>query len=99
MTLVNQLLKNLEHVTNSCPPVSKFVLCFAHQQQIYEDMTDSIKQKYPNVEIHIFSEYPEDEMKSKEFWTVPDCMQSILIIDDLSDQVKPSFDKMLRGTP
>ncbi len=60
-------------------------------------MLDSIKQKYPNVETHVFSRYPEDEMDSDDFWSVAEGTQSILILDDVSDQVTASFEKMLRG--
>ncbi len=95
--MVNRLLKNLDHVTNSCPPVSKFVLCYAHHQPIYQEMLDSIKQKYPNVETHVFSHYPNDEMDSDDFWPVAEGTQSILILDDVLDQVTASFEKMLRG--
>ncbi len=95
MTLVHRLLKHLDHITNSCPPVSKFVLCYVHHQPIYQETLDSIKQKYPTVETHVFSHYPNDQLDSDDFWSVPDGTQSILILDDVSDQVTASFEKIL----
>ncbi len=75
--------------------MSKFVLFYMHHQLIYQEMLDSIKQKYPNVETHVFSHYLNDEMDSDDFWSVVDGTQTILILDDVSDQVTASFEKML----
>ncbi len=68
-----------------------------HHQPIYQEMLDSIKQKYPNVETHVFSHYPDNELDSDDFWSVLDGTQSILILDDVSDQVTASFEKMHQG--
>ncbi len=96
-SLVARFLDQLDKVTSNCPPIAKLVICFDFRQGIYQDMIDSIKRQYPEVDVQVFSRYPEEQMSSDTFWNVPEGSQSMVIIDDLASQIKPSFDKMLRG--
>ena len=93
-----KLLDQINNVTTVCPPVSKIIICFGHYQLIYEKMIQSIKRQFPNSTSQMFNHYPEAQLQSKEFWKVPSGTQMILIIDDLCQEIKPSFEKILRGT-
>ncbi len=96
-TLISKLLENLPLVSDVCPEVAKFVLCYAHPQNIYDKIIESIQDRYPDVEIQIFPYYPEKEITKPGFFDVDHDKQSILLIDDLSDQIGPSLEKIFRG--
>ncbi len=96
-TLVSNLLENLEHVTDLCPEVEKFVLCYAHKQKLYEKMIKSVQNLYPDVEIQMYNYYPETELNTEGFFDVDSDKQSIFLIDDLSHQIGVSLDAIFRG--
>ena len=97
-TLLSRILDNLPFVTCECPPVSKMVICYGHYQPVYNKMIASVKKFYPNVEVEMHNGYPEEQFLSRDFWKIPNGSQMIIIMDDISDEIKPSFEKMLRGT-
>ena len=96
-SLLARILEQLPNVTCECPPVSKMVICYGHFQPIYYKMIESIKRLYPNVQIQLFNCYPDEQFQSQEFWNIPHGTQMIIIVDDLSEEIKPSFEKLLRG--
>lgn len=73
------------------------MICFAHGQNIYQEMIQAVKQRDPEVEIHLFNNYPEKELSNPDFLKTPLGTQSLILIDDLSSEVKGSFVKLLRG--
>ena len=97
-TLLSRILDRLPQVTCECPPVSKLVICYGHFQPVYNKIIASVKRHYPNVSVSTYNCYPEEQFQSEDFWKVPLGSQMILILDDLSEEIKPSFEKMLRGT-
>jgi len=92
-----KFFKFLSEVTQDCPPVAKFVLCFRHKQPIYEKLMDVIRERFPDCEIVTFDRYPDEILGQEGFWDIPKGCQSILIIDDCSDLIGSSFEYLCRG--
>ena len=97
-TMVARFLRYLDKITCECPPIAKLVIAYAHYQPIYEEMIESVRRLYPTVRVQMFDHYPEEQFQSQEFWKVPCGYQTLIILDDLNEEVGKSFEKMLRGT-
>lgn len=96
--LLLKMLENLPEITSNCLPISKFVIAYGHYQDIYQQMIQAVKKLYPDVEVQLYNSYPHEEFSSREFWRVPIGTQLFCVVDDLAEEVQPSFSKLLRGT-
>ncbi len=92
-------MKNLEHVCSQpLPPIAKLVLVYRHQQPLYQYIVDTVREKYPDCEVVVFENWPEDTMKDDNFWKIAPGSQSVLVIDDMSRSIKgPAFEIICRG--
>lgn len=93
---LRRFLTRLDEVTNSYLPVSKLVICFDTHQEIYDDIIEHLKKQFPGLEVLTFQNYPEEEIQNESFFKVKPGTMGILIFDDLSEQIKPSFEKIFR---
>ena len=96
-TLLAKFLDHLPEITSECPPITKLLIAYGHYQPIYEEMIRSIQRDNPQcTDVQMYNGYPEEIFNDTEFWVAPPGMQIMIVLDDINE-VKPSFEKILRG--
>ena len=95
-TLLAKILDRLPEITTECCPISKLLIAYSHYQPIYEEMARSIQRDNPQCNVQIYNGYPEEFFNDTEFWVAPPGTQIMIVLDDINE-VKPSFEKILRG--
>lgn len=94
--MLARILTRLDEVCSSYLPVSKLVLCFDTYQKIYDTIIEHLENQFPGIEVLTFSYYPEKEMEDPSFFNVPPGTMMVIIFDDLSHSIKPSFETIMR---
>jgi len=95
---LTRILTRLDQVCNTYLPVSKLYICYQYPQKWYDTIILHLENQFKGLETKIFDYYPEAEMKDPEFFKVPLGTMGIIIFDDLTDLIKPSFENLLRKT-
>lgn len=81
-TLVYKILQNWERLTDSEIPVHQLILVFEYHQKLYENIIETMKQKFPNIAIKCFWGWREEIFKDPDLFRSVDNSQTILIVDD-----------------
>lgn len=97
-SFLHRILTRLDEISNNYLPVSKLILCYNTYQTIYDEIIESMQKQFPGIEILTFSYYPEELFQDPSFFRVKAGTMGIVILDDIADQIKPSFENLLRKT-
>lgn len=95
---LTRFLTRLDEVCSDYLPVSKFILCFDTHQNQYDTIIEHMQNQFPGIEIKTYNNYPEEELDDNLFLKNKPGTMTIIVFDDVSEQIKPSFEKLLRKT-